>query len=110
MKNNWDSNNYTDNFQFVHKYGEELIDFITVEKGSFVVDLGCGNGAITKKLSEKGFKTLGIDASESMLEKAKNFHPELDFRLDDACEFKLDKRQMPFCLMQYFTGLKITMN
>lgn len=92
MKNNWDSNNYTDNFQFVHKYGEELIDFITVEKGSFVVDLGCGNGAITKKLSEKGFKTLGIDASKSMLEKAKNLHPELDFRLDDACEFKLDEK------------------
>lgn len=92
MKNNWDSNNYTDNFQFVHKYGEELIDFITVPKGSFVLDLGCGNGAITKKLSEKGFKTLGIDASESMLEKAKNLYPKLNFRLDDACSFKLDEK------------------
>lgn len=92
MKNNWDSDNYTDNFQFVHKYGEELINFLTVPEGSFVVDLGCGNGVLTQALSEKGFRTLGIDASETMLEKAKNLHPELHFKLDDACEFRLDEK------------------
>lgn len=92
MNNNWNSDNYTDNFQFVYKYGEELIDFITVEKGSFVVDLGCGTASITEKLSEKGFEILGIDASETMLEKAKNLYPQLNFKLDDACSFKLDKK------------------
>lgn len=89
MKNNWNSENYTDNFQFVHKYGEGVADLLTVPKGSFVLDLGCGNGAITQKLKEKGFRVLGIDASESMLEKAKALHPDLDFRLDDACAFRL---------------------
>lgn len=92
MKNNWDSNNYTDNFQFVHKYGEELIDFITVPKGSFVVDLGCGNGAITQKLNQRGFNTLGIDASKEMLEKAKTLHSSLNFKLDNACEFHLEEK------------------
>lgn len=92
MKNSWDSNNYTDNFQFVHQYGEELIDFLTVPKGSFVLDLGCGNGALTQKLAEKGYRTLGIDASASMLEKARAMHPALQFSLKDACEFKLEEK------------------
>ena len=92
MKNCWDSNNYTDNFQFVHKYGEGVLELLTVPKGSFVVDLGCGNGALTEQLIEKGYRTLGIDASPQMLEKAKELHPDLDFRLDDACEFRLEEK------------------
>lgn len=92
MKNYWDSNNYTDNFQFVHKYGEELIDLLTVPEDSFVVDLGCGNGAITEKLSTVGFRVLGVDSSEEMIKKAKELHPNQNFRLDDACEFKLEEK------------------
>lgn len=92
MKNEWNPENYTDNFQFVHKYGEELIDFLTVPEGSFVVDLGCGNGVLTKKLAEKGFRTLGIDASEAMLEKAASLYPLLGFIQGDACEFKLAEK------------------
>lgn len=92
MKNNWDSENYTDNFQFVHKYGEDLIDFLTVPVGSFVVDLGCGNGALTQKLSERGFRTLGIDASASMLEKARELRSGIDFIQRDACSFKLEEK------------------
>lgn len=92
MKNNWDSENYTNHFQFVHKYGEELLDFITAPKGSLAVDLGCGNGAITQKLSEKGYKTLGIDSSKEMIEKAKALHPSLNFQLDNAYEFRLKEK------------------
>ncbi len=92
MIKSWDSNHYTDNFQFVHKYGNDLINFLTVPNDSFVVDLGCGNGAITESLYKKGFRVLGIDASESMLEKAKHLHPELNFELADACKFKLEEK------------------
>lgn len=92
MKNNWNAENYTDNFQFVHKYGEGVLDLLTVPKGSFVVDLGCGNGALTEKLVQKGYKTIGIDASERMLETAKKAHPDLEFMLGDACEFELEEK------------------
>ena len=92
MNIKWDSNGYTDNFQFVQKYGEGVIDLLTVPKGSFVVDLGCGNGALTEKLVERGYRTLGVDASPQMLEKAKALHPELDFRLEDACKFRLAEK------------------
>lgn len=92
MKNNWNSNAYTANFQFVHKYGEALIDFITAAQGSFVVDLGCGNGALTEKLHDKGFRVLGIDSSAAMIDKANGLYPSLNFRLDDACAFRLGEK------------------
>ena len=91
MKNNWDVKNYTDNFNFVHKYGEDVVDLITAPKGSFVVDLGCGNGALSEKIKEKGYNVIGIDASKQMLEKAALLHPDIEFMLGDACEFVLSK-------------------
>ncbi|MGN0534215.1 MAG: class I SAM-dependent methyltransferase [Eubacterium sp.] len=92
MDKKWNAENYTNNFQFVHKYGEDLIDYLTVSKGSLVVDLGCGNGALTQRLWEKGFRVLGIDASASMLQKAKELHGTLNFAQGDACSFFLEEK------------------
>lgn len=88
MKTQWDEENYTENFQFVHKYGESLLSLVTVRPGSFVVDLGCGNGALTQKLAEK-YEVLGIDASPDMLAKAKELHSNIDFMRANACDFSL---------------------
>lgn len=70
MKNNWDSENYTDNFSFVGNYGKDVTNLISAPKGSRVVDLGCGNGVLTAVLAKKGYDTLGIDASPDMLKKS----------------------------------------
>lgn len=92
MENNWDCENYTNHFSFVHRYGSALLDLLTVKPGSFVVDLGCGNGALTAQLQSRGYQTLGIDASAAMLEKAKKMHPDLRFELADACAFQLPEK------------------
>ena len=91
MKKEWDEQNYSENFKFVHQYGEKLLDLITVPAGSFVVDLGCGNGALSAKLAGK-YTVLGIDASPEMLRKAKQDHPDIRFLCDDACGFSLEKK------------------
>lgn len=36
-----------------------------------VLDLGCGPGEHSRKLADEGFEVVGIDASEAMLEKAR---------------------------------------
>ncbi|HUP50782.1 MAG TPA: methyltransferase domain-containing protein [Thermoanaerobaculia bacterium] len=43
-----------------------------------VVDLGCGTGELTRALHEHllAEETLGIDSSETMLLKDRNFHSE----------------------------------
>ena len=92
MNIKWNAQNYTDNFSFVHKYGEGVMELITAAPGSFVVDLGCGNGALTEKLQEKGYRVLGVDASVDMLEKAKTMHPNLEFMAGDATGFELREK------------------
>lgn len=92
MNIKWNAKEYTDSFQFVHQYGESVTELLTVPQGSYVVDLGCGNGALTEKLKEKGYQVRGIDASENMLEQARRFHPDIDFERADATNFILDKK------------------
>lgn len=59
MNIKWNADKYTQDFSFVHEYGNEVIGLINREEGASVLDLGCGNGALTKKLSELGFKASG---------------------------------------------------
>ena len=59
MNIKWDANKYTENFAFVHQYGNSVIELIDADKGSSVLDLGCGNGALTKALKDKGYLAEG---------------------------------------------------
>ena len=54
MNINWDAQNYSKDFKFVHKYGEDVMELLQSPKGSKILDLGCGNGNLTIKLKEKG--------------------------------------------------------
>lgn len=53
-----------------------------------VLDLGCGTGEHARFLAAQGYEVVGIDASESMLEKAldSELPPNLSFVLGDLCE------------------------
>ena len=55
--------------------------------GERILDVGCGDGALTQKLAELGSDVVGIDTSELLLAAAKA--RGLDAR-------KVDVRQMPF--------------
>ena len=45
----------------------ELFRINGVPEGAIVADLGCGTGAMSRKLQEAGYDVIGIDASEEML-------------------------------------------
>ena len=57
-----------------------------------IVDLGCGTGELTRELHEQlaASETLGIDSSESMLEKASP-SGTLHFQLGDIKSFTADR-------------------
>ena len=76
---NWNANDYKNGFSFVPEYGESVINLITKDKGSRVIDLGCGNGMLTDKLAEKGYDVTGIDDSVDMLELARKEYPDYTF-------------------------------
>lgn len=91
MNIKWDGEKYTKSFAFVHRYGNSLIDMIDGEKLS-VLDLGCGNGALTKELCNKGYDAVGMDASSELLDIARRNYPELTFIYGDAVSFETDKK------------------
>ena len=89
MNIQWNARQYHDDFSFVPRYGEEVLDLLTVPAGSRVIDLGCGSGTLTKKLAERGYQTTGIDSSPDMIGLARAEHPELNFLHADAESFTL---------------------
>ena len=60
MNIKWDANKYTSDFSFVHQYGNSVIELIDVNKHSTILDLGYGNGALSKVLYDKGYNVRGI--------------------------------------------------
>lgn len=92
MNIKWNASDYTDHFDFVYQYGEDVMGLIDAAPGSFVVDLGCGNGALSERLKEKGYRVLGVDASGDMLKKAESLHPGILFTKGDATEFSLKEK------------------
>ncbi len=66
----WSAADYTRNASFVPALGEALLGLLTVTPPARVLDLGCGDGALTAQLVQRGFDVLGVDASEAMIAAA----------------------------------------
>jgi len=52
-----------------------------LEADALVLDLACGDGVMGPPLTAKGFRYVGVDASEAMVEAAAARHPGLRFEL-----------------------------
>ena len=89
MNIKWDADKYTSDFSFVHQYGNSVMELIDASKNSTIIDLGCGNGALSKALHDKGYIVKGIDASKELLDIAKKNYPDIEFTLADATNFSL---------------------
>lgn len=63
--------------------------------GATVLDVGCGNGIISRSLGKKGFTVLGIDISEKAIEKAKalNKLDNVSFRVMSAEELAVSQEK-----------------
>lgn len=88
----WDSKKYVSNFSFVYEYGQGVIDLLDIKNGMSVVDLGCGNGQLTKQLSDMGMEVIGVDESEEMISLARKSYSEIKFVRADATNFTVDKK------------------
>jgi trans-aconitate 2-methyltransferase len=64
----------------------DLISKIGLEDPGSILDVGCGPGNSTIILARRwpGSKVVGIDSSPSMIEKARNNYPDMEWRLADA--------------------------
>lgn len=92
MNISWETKKYASQFNFVPQYGKGVMDLITAPAGSRVLDLGCGNGTLTKQLADAGFEVRGIDASPEFIKLARTTYPNLIFEEGDATDFHLQNK------------------
>ncbi len=57
-------------------------------EGGDTADIGCGTGRDTHWLTQNGYPTIGVDASEQMLLHAESLFPQDNFVLDDLPQLK----------------------
>lgn len=67
----WSADSYAANARFVSEYGEAIIDLLAPRPGEHILDLGCGDGALTTKISGLGATVVAVDASGSMVAAAR---------------------------------------
>ena len=81
-----------------------IINSTSPSEISIIADIGCGTGHQVSSLSEKNLKVIGIDISPSMIKKAKESYPNLNFQVGNGLDnslFKLNSLTHVLCL--YFT-------
>lgn len=84
---NWNATLYDSKHKFVSKFGENLVSILNPQKGEHILDVGCGTGDLAHDISKSGATVTGIDASQSMIEAAKEKYPEIHFRVQDGEQF-----------------------
>jgi len=66
----WSAENYARNARFVADLGAPVLDLLAPRPGERILDLGCGDGALTERIAAAGADVLGCDASPELLEAA----------------------------------------
>ena len=59
----WNPESYARNARFVSELGEPLLELLLPKPGERILDLGCGDGALTEKIAGSGAIVYGADAS-----------------------------------------------
>lgn len=88
----WKPKLYNEKHSFVYQYGEDLIKLLDPKATQRILDLGCGPGQLTSKISELAKKTIGIDKSAEMIMDAKSKFPNIEFQVADAGNFRFSKK------------------
>jgi trans-aconitate methyltransferase len=85
--NEWNAAAYAVNSRFVSDLGAPLLELLGDCDGEDVLDLGCGDGALTVRI---GGRVVGMDHSQSMVDSARALG--VDARLADMHSFALTER------------------
>ena len=88
QEQSWDPKRYATNARFVADLGMPVVELLDPSLGMRILDLGCGDGALTLKLKEFGCDVVGVDASAEQVAAARELG--LDARVMDARELQFE--------------------
>lgn len=78
-----------------------LDEFVSMIEGKTILDMGCGTGTNTNYIIEKGFDVIGVDASKNMLDVAKKFYPNIDFKEQDILHTSFEAETFDGIVLSY---------
>ena len=84
----WDPEGYAKNARFVSDLGGPVVELLAPRAGERVLDLGCGDGALTAKLAAMGCEVVGVDSSAQQIAAARALG--LDARVVDCQNLAFD--------------------
>jgi 2-polyprenyl-3-methyl-5-hydroxy-6-metoxy-1,4-benzoquinol methylase len=67
----WSSEGYAKNARFVTDLGAPVLELLAPRPGEHILDVGCGDGVLTKKIADLGCKVVGLDSSADFAASAR---------------------------------------
>jgi len=76
---------------FLEEEAEKFFSYL--KKGDLILDLGCGSGRDARIFTERGYRVVGVDLSEKLLEIAGKEAPRAEFKLMDIANLEFNENQ-----------------
>lgn len=67
----WSVDGYEENARFVTDLGAPVLRLLAPKPGERILDVGCGDGVLTKRIAEAGSSVVGLDSSPEFCEAAR---------------------------------------
>ena len=83
----WRADTYDANARFVSDYGALILGWLAPQPGEHVLDLGCGDGALSEQIAAAGASVIGVDVSEELLRAARERGVDARFMDGEALSF-----------------------
>jgi trans-aconitate methyltransferase len=84
----WSAATYAANARFVADLAMPVVDLLAPRRGETILDLGCGDGALTQTIAASGATVIGVDGSADMVAAA--CASGLDARVMDGQKLMFD--------------------
>ncbi|SDQ50438.1 Methyltransferase domain-containing protein [Arthrobacter crystallopoietes] len=73
-------------------HGEARLIDAMAERGSRILDAGCGPGRLGGELAVRGHQVVGVDVDPELIEAARRDHPDVNWLVGDLAELDLAAR------------------
>jgi SAM-dependent methyltransferase len=67
----WSPADYAKHAAFVPALGDAVLQLLAPQPGELILDVGCGDGALTERIAAAGARVIGLDSSPEMVEAAR---------------------------------------